>query len=381
MVRIHVGQPFRGVFVTVLPRSLPPQATGNVVCVSQFNSPDDFLKSRFRRVVGHPMERFTGEMTLSVAILTYRHGPFLARTLDAALEQRLSVPWEIVIAEDCSPDDTRAVAERYAAAHPDRIRLLPSERNLGAALNSERLLAACRGKYVAMCEGDDYWTHPEKLARQVAILEADPTVALVHHRVSAFESGTDRELFELPHTCDRHSRMNLATAMHGMSFGTCSIVLRRDALPQWDEASRKLLIGDWPTVALALRRGDAVYLDECWARYRVHPGGLHSTTEEHLRIHRSVAAMEWVLPQLDAPHRRILHRTVADLRFREALALLPYGRVAEARQRWWEGFRHNLAAGRFLLWRQLAPVWQIFLGHFRRPQLSPSDGGRGDRVD
>ena len=108
---------------------------------------------------------------VSIIMITYNHERFIAQAIEGVLMQETGFPFELVIGEDCSTDGTRAVCEKYAREHPDRIRLLPAERNLGMNLNARRTLRACRGKYIANCEGDDLWTDAGKLQRQAEYLE------------------------------------------------------------------------------------------------------------------------------------------------------------------------------------------------------------------
>lgn len=127
---------------------------------------------------------------VSVVTITYNHEPWIARTIEGVLSQKVDFPLEMVIAEDCSTDGTRAVCERYAEAHPDIIRLLPSERNLGIIPNERRAMAAARGKYIAFCEGDDYWTEPSKLQRQVDFLESHPDYSVCFTRCRHYNERT-----------------------------------------------------------------------------------------------------------------------------------------------------------------------------------------------
>jgi glycosyltransferase involved in cell wall biosynthesis len=100
--------------------------------------------------------------------------------INSAISQKTSFPFEIVIGEDCSTDNTRKICEIYQARFPERIRLLQSEKNLGLKENFLRTFRACRGKYIAYLEGDDYWLSVNKLQLQVDVLENDPEVSLVH---------------------------------------------------------------------------------------------------------------------------------------------------------------------------------------------------------
>ncbi|MBP5322509.1 MAG: glycosyltransferase [Bacteroidaceae bacterium] len=119
---------------------------------------------------------------VSVVTITYNHAPYIAKCIEGVVMQQVDFPMEFIIAEDCSTDGTRAICEEYAAKYPDLIRLITSERNVGYNPNELRAMRAARGKYIAYCEGDDYWTEPQKLQRQVDFLESHPDYSVCFHR-------------------------------------------------------------------------------------------------------------------------------------------------------------------------------------------------------
>src|SRR6516164_8232942 len=116
--------------------------------------------------------------TVSVFMITYNHGKYISEAIESIVSQKTNFEFELVIGEDCGPDDTRAICEQYAAKYPDIINLLPSDKNYGPMGNTIRVMYACTGKYVALCEGDDYWTDPYKLQKQVDFLEANPDFSI-----------------------------------------------------------------------------------------------------------------------------------------------------------------------------------------------------------
>jgi len=122
----------------------------------------------------------TNDILLSVCLVTYNHEFFIEKVIDNVINQVTSFTFELVIGEDCSTDKTREICERYQEKHPDIIRLLPSEKNLGLKENFLRTFGECKGKYIAYLEGDDYWLSTDKLQKQVDILEADTSVSMVH---------------------------------------------------------------------------------------------------------------------------------------------------------------------------------------------------------
>jgi glycosyltransferase involved in cell wall biosynthesis len=117
-------------------------------------------------------------------MLTYNHEAWIASAIDSALAQSVPFSVEILVADDCSTDGTREIVREYAERHPETIRTFLPDQNLGVAGIWLRAARQCRGEYVAILEGDDYWTSPEKLARQVALLDS--------HRdwVSCFHGAT-----------------------------------------------------------------------------------------------------------------------------------------------------------------------------------------------
>ncbi|OQX73022.1 MAG: hypothetical protein B6D61_13025 [Bacteroidetes bacterium 4484_249] len=108
---------------------------------------------------------------VSVCMITYNHEPFIARTIESVLSQKTDFPFEVVIGEDFSTDGTRKICKKYQERYPQIIKLLNSDKNLGVNQNLIRTLKSCKGKYIATLEGDDYWTDPLKLQKQVDLLE------------------------------------------------------------------------------------------------------------------------------------------------------------------------------------------------------------------
>ena len=217
---------------------------------------------------------------VSILMITYNHERFIAQAIEGVLMQETVFPYEIVIGEDCSTDGTRAVCEKYARAHPDRIRLLPAERNLGMNLNCRRTLQACRGKYIANCEGDDRWTDPQKLQRQAEYLESHPECALIcgAARVVCDEGGGGApETGALqPSPFPPADTTVRDLARFGGYIMTPTSMFRnwfREGAPEWMFSCP---IGDWPANMLTALRGSIHFDERVVAAYRVHPGGVWS---------------------------------------------------------------------------------------------------------
>src|SRR6187402_281533 len=129
---------------------------------------------------------------VSVLIVTYNQRPWIAQAIESALAQQVCFDIEIIIGDDCSTDGTREIVKSYAARHPDVIRLNLLDCHpdgIPGRVNQVSTLKACRGELIAFLDGDDFWTDPGKLAHQVSLLEADPSIVGVAHDALILRDG------------------------------------------------------------------------------------------------------------------------------------------------------------------------------------------------
>src|ERR1017187_2565779 len=117
------------------------------------------------------------EPKVSVLMITYNHEKYIAQAIESVLMQKTDFPYELILGEDCSTDGTREIVREYSRKHPEIVRAPPRERTLGAKENVRQIVFASRGKYIALLEGDDYWTSQEKLQLQADLLDAHPETA------------------------------------------------------------------------------------------------------------------------------------------------------------------------------------------------------------
>jgi glycosyltransferase involved in cell wall biosynthesis len=119
-------------------------------------------------------------LMISVGVMGYNQEKYVRQAMDSVLAQQCSYPFEIVISDDASLDNTRAILEEYQQKHPGIIRLLPRAPNKGVLRNYADVVKECKGKYIAFCHCDDYWHDPLKLQKQVDFMEQNPGYGLVH---------------------------------------------------------------------------------------------------------------------------------------------------------------------------------------------------------
>jgi glycosyltransferase involved in cell wall biosynthesis len=233
-----------------------------------------------------------------VALVTYNHERFIADALDGVLMQEVSFPFEIVVSEDCSTDRTREILLDYARRYPALLHLLLAERNVGsipAVLT--RALDAARGDYVALLDGDDYWTSPHKLQRQVDFLDSHPSCALCFHPTELRYDGDVPPRLWPPPSPKLFS--SLEDIVAGNFIDTCSAMLRRNAvvpLPAWYASVE---YEDWPLYVIAAHHGLLGYIDEPMAVYRKHPGGYWTGQDAKRRLEGVLRMYDRLIAHLD----------------------------------------------------------------------------------
>jgi glycosyltransferase involved in cell wall biosynthesis len=281
---------------------------------------------------------------LSVLTITYNHEAYIAECLQGALAQRTEFPFEIVVGEDCSTDGTRALCERFQRERPDRIRLVLQDANTGGYRNFESVLDCCRGEYVAILDGDDYWTGAEKLQRQVDLLDRHPEWSMCFHNVRIVTEGLpDRLFFERPgrpvYTQEDFVERNFVP--------TCSCVFRNrgnGVLPPWYYDREKNPYADWILHVINTSFGDAGYVDEVMGVHRRHAGGIWGGTFDGT---------------VEGDIRRMRKRQTAYERLQECIA--PRLRAAVCRQRALNAYHLSLAYREKGDWPAVRRcLWQAF---------------------
>ena len=236
---------------------------------------------------------------VSVLVLAYNHEKYIAECLDGILSQDFDGSVEVLVGEDWSTDATGHIVDDYAARYPETIRVLRGTANVGMHENHRRLLRAARGRYVAYCEGDDYWHRADKLTLQVALLDRRPEVIGVHSEVDHLEvvNGRLRRHHDYWRAAQRHipSLLSYADLVGQNSVQTCSVMVRREALMTYPEsrfARGMYPMEDWPLFLHVLESGPLAYLPRSLATYRrVAGSATRQDPESMARFYRG----EWRL--------------------------------------------------------------------------------------
>ena len=231
---------------------------------------------------------------VSVCVISYNQAAFIERALRSVAAQEAPFPFEIVLADDCSTDGTKELAEATARQCSVPFRLLPRARNLGPKDNFLDLLAAARGQYVAYLEGDDQWLTTSRLAEQVALLDAQRHLSGCFGRALVTDANDCAigDYFEY-HGCQVPAfEVGQAVAIaRGSTAPSGTQVFRREAvatIPAWyakDATHQGLSV-------LLTERGPLRFVDKVWGQYRVHRGGVWSLAS---RETKSAADFDYAL--------------------------------------------------------------------------------------
>ena len=220
-------------------------------------------------------------MKLSVFVVTYNQEQYIRQALDSILMQQVNFDYEIIIGEDCSTDSTPAICDEYAAKY-SQIHLYHHNPNKGLIGNWEFVLNHCTGQYIAMLEGDDFWTDPHKLQKQVDFLDVHPDVALTFTSANVLcEDGDTSDVHLFDHLQEKYYTDNDIYAQWSILSST--VVFRNSpALPI--KYPKELCINDTYTFLSIMKYGKAYCFTEKWTTYRRHASNITKQNSREMSV-------------------------------------------------------------------------------------------------
>lgn len=267
----------------------------------------------------------------SVLMITYNHRDFIAQAIESVLSQQTSFDYELVIGDDCSTDGTREIVQDFQAMRPGRVRLLPAEPNLGVVGNFVRTYHGCRGQYVALLEGDDRWTSPDKLQAQVEYLDAHLECAACFHATKVFHEADDvpaRDCFPIM----RRRTYGIEDLLESNFMYTCSVTFRNHLFGDFPKWFHTMRVADWPLHVLNAEHGKIGYLDRVMSAYRIHPGGVWSRLRQIERLREELETYKIINQHLEYRYDREIRAQVGKRYYRLAVAHWSEGNPSEAKR-------------------------------------------------
>ena len=224
---------------------------------------------------------------VSVVCATFNHENYIKDAIEGFLMQKTSFRVEIIIHDDASTDKTAEIVRNYAEKNPDLIVPILQKTNqysTGIGVYKTYIWPRARGKYIALCEGDDYWTDPLKLQKQVDFLEANEDFAFCFHKVKV---NRDDKIED-----DFMQEVNEITTIYDLAKGlyvrTLSVIFRSSILKSFSENQKNNISGDYSLFLLLSEHGKIKYFNETMGVYRIHDGGVWSKVNETARKSDSI---------------------------------------------------------------------------------------------
>ncbi len=223
----------------------------------------------------------------SVVIITYDQQDFIAQAIESVLAQKVDFPFEIIIGEDMGPDNTRTICEQYAAKY-DFIHVLPRTKNLGVAGNWCDCVQHAQGKYIFMLDGDDYWTHPNKMQMQVDFMELHLECVICHTDVKIYSmnSGKIRASRKSKHVPEGMIQQAVLAGREQMTSSTMCLrtELVKKHIPFDMFVDDDFPCEDWPAIVILAAYGEIRYIPQVTTVYRVgQPSVTHQVNYDKIR--------------------------------------------------------------------------------------------------
>jgi len=207
---------------------------------------------------------------VSVRTSTYQHAPYIKQCIESVLMQKTNFPFELIIGEDFSTDGTREIIFEYARKYPDVIRVVTADYNVGIKANGFRCIRRMRGKYIALCEGDDYWTDPHKLQKQVEFLEKHPGYSFCFHQVKVIYQDDPDKSFTFPDVDD--TKWYTTEELLKTNFVPTNSVVYR--IRKKDDFPIDIAPGDWYLHLYNAKFGKFKFMKQQMSVYRKHKSGI-----------------------------------------------------------------------------------------------------------
>lgn len=239
---------------------------------------------------------------VSVSMTAFRHARWIGRAIESVLAQDFD-DWEIIVADDASDDRTVEVVRGYHDAcigpYGPRLRVLPHDAKVGQRQNYMRALRACRGDFIAQLDGDDYFVDPEKLSKQVALLDEDPSLAGVFGAWLETDQDGENGVETRGFGVEGRSRFGVVD-FGALCRTTSAVVLFRRGLfgdfPEWFERAD---VGDWPLHVLnLLGGGEYLYVPDVLSAHRNHPAGIWTRRSDEEKARGTIRMHEMFLAEL-----------------------------------------------------------------------------------
>ena len=259
-------------------------------------------------------------MRVNIILITYNHAAYIRQTLESILMQEVSDDVEIIVADDCSTDNTMSIINEYEDKTKFSFTYLQHTQNLGYVKNYQAAFLACSGDYIAIMEGDDYWISPNHLQNHIDHLEKYPNASMSYNRhLRLFVDQGREEIFEWTDEKDYEEVATQQLALGNRIGNLSCCMLRGKYVKEIDPKLFDMEIADWMLGMYMGQSGNLLYLKEVTSAYRIHDNGQWSKMDERSQCIR-------IIELINEYDRYFDYRYTEDfIKHRRRLEILLYG--------------------------------------------------------
>lgn len=209
-------------------------------------------------------------LMVTIRCITYNHEPYIRQCLEGFIMQKTNFRFEAIVHDDASTDETAKIIREYAEKYPDIIKPIFETENQYSKLDGsiQRIMSEhIHGKYVAMCEGDDYWIDPLKLQKQVDFLESNPEYSMCAHNAFVFyQQKNDVCLFN---KTSYSGELPVHDAIHAWKIPTASILVLSEVAKEYPSWLAVIYSGDYSLILRTLLKGKIYLISDIMSVYRI----------------------------------------------------------------------------------------------------------------
>jgi len=240
------------------------------------------------------MKNWKGDIAnpvVSVCTITYNHGMFISEAIDSFLMQETDFPFEVIIGEDCGRDNTAKIVREYADQYPNIIKATIREKNIGINANFLDIILKAKGEFIALCEGDDYWTDSNKLQIQIDFLKSNQEFSGSGHQARVV--GLNTEYHQNTYRLNVQDILYRKDFMRDVPFQTASFIFRTSIVKKY-AIPTNIISGDKALMLLVSSFGPIKYYNQIMSSYRKHEGGVSGNVTMEM-MKKDLNIIQWMI--------------------------------------------------------------------------------------
>jgi glycosyltransferase involved in cell wall biosynthesis len=251
------------------------------------------------------------EYLLDIPMCVYNHGKYIAQAIEGVINQQTDFKYRLIIGEDCSTDNSREIIQKCVENYPSIIKVFFHDKNIGTVENSRILFRESKAKYVALCDGDDYWTDRDKLQKQIDFLEQNPDFAICFHNSRILNEDAPEEI-SYSNAMDQVEITTFDDLARGEYIYTATCVFRNEHFKKFPEKYYSFM-NNYTLDLHNAQFGKIKYINEVMSVYRKHRGGIWSMVARERTLMNQLPTYKFYLDYFGMKYRHYFIRHVKNI--------------------------------------------------------------------